>query len=146
MVQDIQEDFFFFLFNIPLVFLVCLAKCGLPAARPYSRLWNEIKYLAFKEVTKNCILYFYFHYSSKSLIMATRSLLVIRPTKMWRWVMRDILLLEEWGLDTGGFSCFFVFFHKIFSQIWYVEPSEFHGLFVKLYVPEHHCVILYQSL
>lgn len=26
------------LFNIPLVFLLSLVKCGLPAARPYSRL------------------------------------------------------------------------------------------------------------
>lgn len=37
--------------------------------------------------------------------------------------MRDILLLEEWELDS---ECFF--FYKIVSQIWYAEPSEFHGL------------------
>lgn len=38
--------------------------------------------------------------------------------------MRDILLLEEWELD----SEWFFFFYKIVSQIWYAEPSEFHGL------------------
>lgn len=55
-------------------------------------------------------------------------------------------ITRRMGVDLAGFFCLFVFFHKIVSQIWYAEPSEFHGLFVKLYVPEHHRVILYQSL